>query len=109
MGDAASRVHRLLVRSFRMGAGMTAPQPVADVLDAETVERCARAMCVHDGLDPDEHIIGGQATGFEDFGPLWQAEQQSEGQIGITDYVGLARVALRAAATSARQETRHGE
>lgn len=58
------------------------------------VERAARAMCVADGLDPDEHIIGGQATGFEDFGPLWQAEERSEGQLGLTNYKRLAAAAL---------------
>lgn len=63
-------------------------------LDAATVERCAQAMCVADGLDPDEHIIGGQATGFEDFGPLWQAEERSEGQLGLTNYKRLATAAL---------------
>jgi len=71
-----------------------APADLRSALEAETIERAARAMCVHDGLDPDEHIIGGQATGFEDYGPLWQAEQRSEGQLGITDYAGLARAAL---------------
>lgn len=60
------------------------------------LEKVAREMCVADGLDPDEHIVGGQATGFEDFGPLWQAEQRSEGQLGITDYVRQARAAIQA-------------
>lgn len=60
------------------------------------LEKVARAMCAADGLDPDEHIVGGQATGFEDFGPLWQAEDRSEGQLGITDYVRQARVAIQA-------------
>lgn len=66
-------------------------QPIHPML-----ERVARAMCKEDGLDPDEHIVGGQAGGFEDFGPLWQAEQRSEGQLGITDYVRQARAAIQA-------------
>lgn len=60
------------------------------------LEKVARAMVVEDGLNPDEEIIGGQASGFQNYGPLWQAEQFSEGQLGITDYLGLARAAVRA-------------
>ncbi len=37
----------------------------------EMVERVARAMCEHEGYDPDEDIIGGQATGFQNYGPRW--------------------------------------
>ncbi len=65
-----------------------------DGSELREVKRLARQMCEDDGLDPDEHIVGGQATAFEDYGPRWQADERSEGQLGITDYSALARAAL---------------
>lgn len=72
------------------------PQEVA-------VERAARAMCKADGLDPDEEIIGGQASGFQNYGPLWQAEEWSEGQLGLANYKRLARAALTGAGENGEQ------
>lgn len=63
----------------------------------DAVEAVARAICVADGHDPDEHIFGNQAAGFEDYGPRWQADQRAEGQLGsVADYVALARAAIAA-------------
>lgn len=78
-----------------------ATQPAVPQEDA--VERAARAMCEADGLDPDEEIVGGQATGFENYGPLWQAEDRSEGQLGLTNYKRLARAALTGAGENGEQ------
>jgi hypothetical protein len=64
--------------------------------DAGAVERVARALCVEDGFDPDEEIIGSQCTGFETFGPLWQANERSEGTLGSRNYVRDARAAIAA-------------
>jgi hypothetical protein len=58
---------------------------------AKHIEVRARQLCADDGVDPDEHIVGGQAQAFEDYGPRWQAEERSEHTLGITDYAGLAR------------------
>lgn len=101
--EARSVLTRIVVAHNRLRRSEITPQEfdayglgllTAKPLEAETIERVARAMCVHDGLDPDEHIIGGQASGNQDYSPLWQAEQRSESQLGITDYAGLARAAL---------------
>ncbi len=58
----------------------------------DDVEQLARKLCAIDGLDPDEHIIGGQAQGFEDYGPRWKCG----GVTGI-DYLQRATDTLRAA------------
>lgn len=64
----------------------------------ELVEKVAWAICVADGLDPDEHVYGNQAAGFEDYGPRWHANARSEGQLSCTtDYAGMARAALSVA------------
>lgn len=61
----------------------------------DTVERVARALCEADGwADPDDHVIGGQAQGFEDYGPRWKAV--SNGCLGDPDYVKLATAAISA-------------
>jgi len=68
------------------------------------VEAVARAICVANGYDPDDEVLGGQATGFENFGPRWQANKRSEGQLGVTDYVELAEAATAAMPTPSDQE-----
>jgi hypothetical protein len=60
----------------------------------KALEKAARAICVAAGEDPDEHIDGGQATNFQDYGPRWQAVRASEGQLGIRDYCAMAEAAF---------------
>lgn len=51
-------------------------------------EALARVLCTADGYDPDEHVRGGQAQGFEDYGPRWKAD------FGSTNYLALARAII---------------
>ena len=57
-------------------------------------EGLARVLCAEDGHDPDEPVVGGQSTGFQDFGPRWQAEERSENTLGGRNYVRDARAIL---------------
>lgn len=66
-----------------------------DASDGE-VERVARALCVDEGLDPDDDIVAGQAAAFENYGPRWQANHRSEGMLGGRCYVSEARAAIAA-------------
>jgi len=62
----------------------------------ELVEIVARALCAADGFNPDEHVVGGAATEFEDFGPRWQAHERIAGQTLDPNYVDLAKAAIAA-------------
>lgn len=65
----------------------THPQPSLSVgLDKEAV---AKLVCREMGYDPDQHIKGGQATDFEDFGPRWKAARNGHWH-GFTDYEEIA-------------------
>lgn len=61
-------------------------------------EKVARLLCEQRGLDPDEHVIGGQATNFEDFGPRWQAARHGH-FYGFHDYEEDADAILALIAT----------
>lgn len=71
----------------------THPQPSLSVgLDREAV---AKLVCREMGYDPDEHIKGGQATDFEDFGPRWKAARHGHWH-GFTDYEDIADQIIKA-------------
>jgi hypothetical protein len=57
-------------------------------------EEIARVLCTEAGLDPDEEIVAGQAAGFENFGPRWQAEERSENTLGGRNFVREANTIL---------------
>lgn len=67
------------------------PQPSGDA-----VKDVARAICKAEGYDPNEDVIGGQASAFENYGPRWEAVNRHRHAIGGTDYVELAHAALAA-------------
>lgn len=75
------RAHLILLGRAALSAAPSAPvegwRP-----DREAV---ARLLCEQRNLDPDEHIIGGQATNFEDFGPRWKAARHGHWH-GFHDY-----------------------
>lgn len=68
--------------------------PATPVQPTASVEAVARALCVEDGYDPDEPVIGGQSTAFQDFGQRWQANERSENTLGGRNYVREARAVL---------------
>ena len=72
---------------------LSQPSPASSTA-GEDVERLARLLCEQDGSDPDDEVIAGQAAGFENYGPRWQAMQRSEGQCGGRDYVEDAKAII---------------
>lgn len=69
---------------------------ISEAPSPSMVERVARAICEAHGCDPDDFVEGGQASGFANYGPLWQAAKASDGQCVFPDYVAFARVAIEA-------------
>lgn len=62
--------------------------------DRMDVRDMAVKLCAAAGDDPFEHIKGGAAVEWEDYGERWQAYRRAEGQIMGPDWQLLAEIAL---------------
>ncbi len=69
---------------------------MSDQHEDDLVAKVARALCIADCRDPDEEVVASQCAGFQNFGPLWQANERSENTLGGRNYVSDARAALEA-------------